>query len=76
MYIQWREREHEDIDILVDEDPVAIATLKQCGLWNLFRCPFMRAQTRLLNTLVYYWHPTVEDFMIEGQSLTPMNEDI
>jgi hypothetical protein len=36
----------------------------------------MRAQPRLLNTLVDYWHPDVEEFMIEGQSLTPMIEDI
>jgi hypothetical protein len=36
----------------------------------------MRAQPRLLNTLVDYWHPDAEAFMIEGQSLTPTTEDI
>jgi hypothetical protein len=76
MYVHWREREHEDIDILVDEDPASIAALKQCGLWKFFWCPFMRAQPRLLNTLVDYWHPDAEAFMIEGQSLTPTTEDI
>jgi hypothetical protein len=54
MYVYQREREHEDIDILVDEDPAAIAELIQCGLWKLYRCPFMRAQPRLLNALVDY----------------------
>jgi hypothetical protein len=29
MYVHWREREHGDIDILVDEDPAAIDALKQ-----------------------------------------------
>jgi hypothetical protein len=76
MYVHWREREHEDIDILVEEDPATIATLKQCGLWKFFQCPFMRAQPRLLNALVDYWHPDAEAFMLEGQSLTPMTEDI
>jgi hypothetical protein len=76
MYVHWREREHEDIDILVDEDPAAITALKQCGLWKFYQCPLMRAQPRLLNALVDYWHPDAEAFMLEGQSLTPMTEDI
>jgi hypothetical protein len=36
MYVHWREREHEEIDILVNEDPVAITALKQCGFWKFF----------------------------------------
>jgi hypothetical protein len=54
MYVHWREREHEDIDILVEEDPIAMAALKKCGLWKFFQCPFMREQPRLLNTLMEY----------------------
>jgi hypothetical protein len=54
MYFNWREREHEDIDVLVEEDPAANDTLKQCGLWKFFQCPLMRAQPRLLNALVDY----------------------
>jgi hypothetical protein len=57
MYGHWREREHEDIDILVKEDPAAISALKQCELSNFFQFPFMREQPRLLNTLVDYLHP-------------------
>jgi hypothetical protein len=34
----------------------------------------MRAQPRLMNALVDYWHPDAEEFMLEGQSLTPMTE--
>jgi hypothetical protein len=52
MYVHWREREHEDIDVLVEEDPVSIAALKQCGLWKFFQCPFMRVKPRLLNALL------------------------
>jgi hypothetical protein len=54
MYVHWREREHEDIDMLVEEDSTAVATLKQCGLWKFFRCSLMRAQPRPLNALVDY----------------------
>jgi hypothetical protein len=70
MYFHWREREHEDIDSLVEEDHVSIATLKQCGLWKFFPCPFIREKPRLLNALVNHRHPNVEAFMIEGSSLT------
>jgi hypothetical protein len=36
----------------------------------------MRTQPRLLNALIDYWHPDVEDFMLERQSLVPTTEDI
>jgi hypothetical protein len=70
------EREHEDIDSMVEEDPVVVAALKQCGLWKFFQCTLIQAQPRLLNSLVDYWHLDAEAFILEGQSLTLMNEDI
>jgi hypothetical protein len=51
-------------------------SLTQCGLLKFYQCPFMHAQPRLLNALIDYWHPDVETFMLEGQSLTLMIEDI
>jgi hypothetical protein len=76
MYVHWREREHEEISALVREDPNVVAALMQCGLLKLFLCPFMRAQPRLMNALVDYWHLDAEAFMLEGQSLVPTTEDI
>jgi hypothetical protein len=76
MCIHWRERAHEDIDILVEDDPIAIVALKHCGLWKFFKCPFMRAQLELLNALVEYWHSDEKAFMLEGQSLSPTTKDI
>jgi hypothetical protein len=76
MYVHWREREHEEVSELVGEDPNAVAALMQCRLLKFFLCPFMRAQPRLLNDLVDYWHPDVEAFMLEGKSLVPTTEDI
>jgi len=66
MYVHWREREHEDIDFLVSEDPVAIIVLSQCGLLKFFQCSFMRAQHILLNALIDYLHPNAEAFMLKG----------
>jgi hypothetical protein len=76
MYVHWREREHEDIDFLVLEDPTVVTVLSHCGLLKFFQCPFMRAQPRLLNALIDYWHPNVEAFTLEGDSLNPMTKDI
>jgi hypothetical protein len=67
---------HEAANEVVAADPAVMAVLTQCGLVKFFLCPFMRAQPRLLNALVDYWHPDVEAFMIEGKYLTPTTEDI
>jgi hypothetical protein len=76
MYVQWREREHEDIVFLASEDPAIVMFLSQCGLLKFFQCPSMRAQPRLLNALIDYGHPNANAVMLEGHSLTPMTEDI
>jgi hypothetical protein len=76
MYVQWREREHEAISELVVGDLNVMAVLMQCGLLNLFLCPFMHTQPRLLNSLIDYWNLDVEAFMLEGKSLVPTTKDI
>jgi hypothetical protein len=74
--VQWREREHEYISKLVGEEPNVVVVLMQCGLLKFFLCHFMRAQPRLLNSLVEYWNPDAKYFMLEGQSLVPTTKDI
>ena len=76
MYVQWREREHEEISELVMGDLNVMAMLMQCGLLRFFLCPFMHEKPRLLNALIDYWHPDAEAFMLEGQSLVPTTKDI
>jgi hypothetical protein len=66
MYVHWRERKHEEFDFLVSEDPAATVVLTQCELLKIFQCPFMRAQPKLLNALVDYWHLDAEAFMLKG----------
>jgi hypothetical protein len=76
MYVHWRERENEAANEVVAADPDVMAALTQCGLVKFFLCLFMRAQPRLLNALVDYWHPDAKAFMIEGQYLMPTTEEI
>jgi hypothetical protein len=76
MYVQWREREHEEINELVVADPNVVAVLMQCSLLKFFLFLFMCVQPRLLNALIDYWHLDVEAFMIEGKPLVPTTEDI
>jgi hypothetical protein len=76
MYVHWREREHEAISELVAGDPNVMVALMQSGLLKFFLCPFIRAQPRLLNALIDYWHPDAEAFMLEGKSLVPTTKDI
>jgi hypothetical protein len=42
IYVHWREREreNEDIDLLVEGDPDATVALAQCDLLKFFQCPF------------------------------------
>jgi hypothetical protein len=57
MVLEWREREHEEVDAVVDQDLVAQVTLKICGLYKFWDLKGMRAQVRLLEMLVGYWDP-------------------
>jgi hypothetical protein len=66
MYVHWTERENEEVSELVGEDPNVVVALMQCRLLKFFLCPFMRAQPRLLNALVDYWHSDTKEFMLEG----------
>jgi hypothetical protein len=68
MFIGERE-EHEAANEAVAADPNVMAVLTQCGLVKFFLCPFMRAQPRLLNALVDYWHPDAEAFYDRGAIL-------
>jgi hypothetical protein len=76
MVLEWREREHEEVDVAVDQDPVAQEALKICGLYMFWDFKGMRAQGRLLETLVGYWDPNSERFILDGQPLRIEVEDI
>jgi hypothetical protein len=76
MVLEWREREHEEVDATVDRDPVAQAALNICVLYKFWPLKGMRAQVRLLEMLVGYWDPDSERFILDRQPLRIDVEDI
>jgi hypothetical protein len=48
MVLEWREREHEEVDVAMERDPWAQMALKICGLYNFWALKGMRGQVRLL----------------------------
>jgi hypothetical protein len=66
MVIEWREKEHEDIEHEVLDNPEELENLQQCGLRKYYECPNMRAQKRLLQLLISYWEMDVDAFMMDG----------
>jgi hypothetical protein len=53
--LEWREREHEEEDYFVGNDPGMVMALRQCGLIKFFKIHGVRAQLRLLEYLVHMW---------------------
>jgi hypothetical protein len=48
MVLEWREREHEEVDIVVERDPRAQMALKRCRIYKFWALKGMRAQVILL----------------------------
>jgi hypothetical protein len=69
MVIEWRERQHEEIDIAVGRDARAQQDLKRCGLYKFWALKGMRAQVSLLQLLVDYWDLKTESFNLNGKPL-------
>ena len=74
--MEWREREHEEVDAAVERDPVAQEALKRCDLYKFWALKGMRAQLRLLEMQVGYWDPDIESFILDGKPLRIEVEDI
>ena len=76
MVLEWREREHGDVEEVVQGDSMAQQALCACGLYNFWCLGSLRAKARLLQMLVAYWDPDSESFHIDGMSLNIEIEDI
>jgi hypothetical protein len=76
MLLEWREREHDEVDATVERDPGAQMALKICGLYNFWDLKGMRAQVILLQLLMDYLDPYSENFNLDGQPLRIEVEDI
>jgi hypothetical protein len=76
MVLEWRDNEHEKVDVVVERDLRAQMALKKCGLYKFWDIKGMRAQVRLLQFLIDYWDLDSERFNIDGQPLRIEVEDI
>ena len=62
MVLEWREREHEDMDRLEMSDSMTLNALQRCALLKFYRTSNMRSQVRLLEMLVWLWDPELGMF--------------
>ena len=76
MVLEWREREHEEVDDVVERDLEAQMALKRCGLYKFWALIGMRSQVRLLQLLLDYWDLDSESFNLDGKPLRIEVEDI
>ena len=76
MVLEWREREHGDVEEAVQVDIMAQQELRACGLYKFWCLGSLRAKPRLLQLLVDYWDLESETLQIDGMSLSIDVEDI
>jgi hypothetical protein len=69
MVLEWREREHQEIDAVVERNEGAQQDLKICGLYKFWALKGMRTQVRLLQMLVNYSDLEIETFNHDGKPL-------
>jgi hypothetical protein len=70
MVLEWRERKHKEVDVVVENDMGDQMSLKRCGFYKFWALKGMRAQVRLLHLLVDYWDPDSERFNLDGKPLS------
>ena len=75
MVLEWREREHGDVEEAVQGDLMAQQALHACSLYKYWCLGNMRAKPRLLQMLVDYWDPESDSFHIDGMPLNIEIED-
>ena len=76
MMITWREREHEEQDMIAFNDPGTVRALRDCGILKYFKLSGMKQQIELLEFLVRAWDPAIEEFHIKNQVLSITVEDV
>ena len=76
MVLEWREREHGDVEEAMQGDLMDQQALWACGLYNFWYLGSLRAKPRLLQLLVDYWDPKSKTFHINRMLLSIEVEDI
>ena len=76
MVLEWREREHEDMDQESLQDAPTVNALRQSGLLKFFYTSPMRSNVRLLEFLINYWDHDLGMFDLQGEFLEVTSEDV
>ena len=72
MVLEWREREHDDMDWDALRDAPNLHALRQSGLLKFLCTSQMRANVCLLEHLMNYWEHGLGSFDIQGEILEMM----
>jgi hypothetical protein len=76
MVLEWRERENDEVYVVVERDPVSQLAVNICELYKFWALKGMRAQVRLLQMLVKFWDSNTEAFNLDGKLLRTEVKDI
>ena len=69
MVLDWREREHEDMDQDALQSSLTVHALRQSGLLKFFCTSPMRSNVHLLEFLINYWDHELGAFDLQGEIL-------
>ena len=76
MVLEWREREHENMNQDALRSAPTVKELRQGGLLKFFCMSPMRANVRLLEFFINYWDHDLGSFDLQGEILEIALEDI
>ena len=76
MVLEWREREHENMDQEALQSVPTIHALCTSGLLKFFCTSPMWANVRILEFMVNYWDHDLGMFNLQGETLELTVEDI
>ena len=76
MVLEYREREHEDMDREAMRNASTLHALQQCSLLKFYCTSGMRANVYLLETLISYWDHDLGVFDLQEEILEITVEDI
>ena len=76
MVLEWRVREHEDMDREAIRDATTLNALRQCGLLKFYYTSNMRGNVHLLETLIGYWDQYLDFSHLQGETFEITVEDM
>ena len=76
MMITWREREHEEQDMVSLNDLRTVRALRYCGRLKYFKLSGMRQKIELLEFLVQAWDLAIKEFHIKNQMVPITIKDV